>query len=233
MKTKVIILFGPPGAGKGTQAELLAEKLGFYYIEPSKILERKFSEAENKDNEQGITVDGKEYKIADEKKLWKGGFLCSPEFVTGIFIEKIRNEHNLGNTLILAGCPRTIYEGEKEIPVLKELYGTENIVAIVLEISPEETISRNSNRKICELMRHPILFSEETKNLSICPLDGSKLVKRAGLDDVETIKVRIKEYNERTHPLIELFKKEGIRVETINGEQSVVNIHKEIINILN
>jgi adenylate kinase family enzyme len=99
----------------------------------------------------------------------------------------------------------------------------------LLEIKPEATIFRNSNRKICELMRHPILSNNETENLTICPLDGSKLVKRKGLDDVETIKVRIKEYTERTLPMVEWFEKNNFKVQKINGEQSVAEVYNDIL----
>jgi len=102
----------------------------------------------------------------------------------------------------------------------------------LIEISPEETIFRNSHRRICELMRHPILYSEETKNLSICPLDGSKLVRREGLDDPETIKTRLKEYADRTYPVIEIFKEQGIKVKKVNGEQSVADVFKEILSAI-
>ena len=61
-------------------------------------------------------------------------------------------------------------------------------------------------------MRHSILFNKETENLTICPLDGSKLVKREGLDDPETIKVRLKQYKERTFPMVEYFEKNRFKI---------------------
>ncbi|GAG27647.1 unnamed protein product, partial [marine sediment metagenome] len=79
---------------------------------------------------------------------------------------------------------------------------------------------------------HPILYNKETENLKICPLDGSKLIRRKGLDDPEVIKVRLKEYKERTFPLIELFGKQGIEVNKINGEQSVSDVHKDILKAI-
>ena len=81
-------------------------------------------------------------------------------------------------------------------------------------------------------MRHPILYIEDTKDLKICPLDGSKLVERKGLDDPETIKVRLKEYKDRTFPVIELFEKEGIEVKKIKGEQSVADVFSDILKSL-
>ncbi|MBU2634956.1 hypothetical protein KJ841_00570, partial [Patescibacteria group bacterium] len=127
---------------------------------------------------------------------------------------------------------RTLYEGERITPLLKELYGDENIKVFLIDISAEQTIFRNTHRRICELMRHPVLYNKETENLKICPLDGSKLIRRKGLDDSEVIKIRLKEYKERTFPLIELFGKQGIEVNKINGEQSVSNVHKDILKAI-
>ncbi len=235
MTKEIIILFGPPGAGKGTQAELISDKKNLYYFETSKILEREFKKAENLSEdspERFIEEDGEKYDILNEKKLWAEGKLCSPAFVTHLVKEELKELSEKGESLVLAGSPRTLYEGEKITPVLKDLYGEENIKALLIEISPEETLFRNSHRRICELMRHPILYTEETKDLTICPLDGSKLIKRKGLDDPETIKVRLDQYKERTYPVFDFFEKEGIKVEKINGEQSVADVFSDILKVL-
>ncbi len=235
MNKQVIIIFGAPGAGKGTQSELLSEKLGLYLFETSKILEKKFKEAEDLSEsaeERFIEADGEKFDILKEKDNWKNGILCSPPFVTKIVIDEIKKLFGEGKSLVIAGSPRTIYEVEKEMPVLEKFYGKENIKVILLEITAETTIFRNSHRKICELMRHSILFNKETENLSICPLDGSKLVKRKDLDDEETIKVRIKEYNERTLPMVEYFEKSNIEVNKINGEQFIADVYKDILKVI-
>ena len=102
----------------------------------------------------------------------------------------------------------------------------------MLEITAETTIFRNSHRRICELIRHSILFTPETEKLTKCPLDGSDLVKRKGLDDLETIKKRIEIYKEQTHPVSEIIKKEGLYFHKVNGEQSVANVHRDILKSL-
>ncbi|MBU2635059.1 nucleoside monophosphate kinase [Patescibacteria group bacterium] len=228
MKKQVIILLGPPGAGKGTQAELLSDKLSLYYFETSKILEQEFKNP----SEESIEIDGEKFDVSNEKKLWEDGILCSPPFVTYLVMERVKKLAAEGESLVLAGSPRTLYEGERITPLLKELYGDENIKVFLIDISAEQTIFRNTHRRICELMRHPVLYNKETENLKICPLDGSKLIRRKGLDDPETIKIRLKEYRERTFPLIELFGKQGIEVNKINGEQSVSDVHKEILKVI-
>ncbi len=228
MKKQIIILLGPPGAGKGTQAELLSDKLSLYYFETSKILEQEFKEPDK----NSIEIEGKKYDVLKEKKLWEDGILCSPPFVSYLVMERVKKLAEEGESLVLAGSPRTLYEGERVTPLLKELYGQENIKVFLIDISAKETIFRNTNRRICELIRHPVLYNKETENLKICPLDGSKLIKRKGLDDPEVIKVRLKEYKERTLPLIELFGKQGVEVNKINGEQSVSDVHSDILKAI-
>ncbi len=229
---QTIILFGPPGAGKGTQAELLARKFSLYYFETSEILERTFQEAEEKNEDKIVTIEGESYSVLKEKEIWKEGKLCSPPFVVYLVQEEIKRLFEEGRDLVIAGSPRTVYEAEKIVPVLKNLYGLENIKVVLIEISPEETIFRNSHRRICQLMRHPILYNEETKNLTVCPLDGSKLLRREGLDDPETIKTRLKEYKERTYPVLKVFEDEGLKIRKVNGEQNIADVFKDILEVL-
>ena len=222
---------GGPGAGKGTQAELLDEKIGSYYLETSKIIEANFMNAKEGDY---IKVGGKKYFLLAEKKLWETGILCSPPLVSFLVKQKIHELAKEGRSILMAGSPRTLPEGKDQIPLLKKLFGAKNIKIVLIDISPEETIKRNSRRRICELMRHPILSTEkEFLKLKNCPLDGSKLVRRKGLDDVETIKVRLKEYKERTYPLMKYFSEQGLKVQKVNGEQSVQKVHEDILKAIN
>ena len=235
MDKKVVILFGPPGAGKGTQSELLSEKMGLYLFETSKMLEREFRNAEGMPEDSPkrfVEVEGVKYDVLNEREIWKRGELCSPPWVTYLTMNEFKRLHEEGDNLIIAGSPRTVYEAEREMPMLAELYGKENIHIAMIEISAEVTIFRNTHRKICELMRHSILFNKETEKLKLCSLDGSKLIKRKDLDDPEVIKVRLEQYKERTLPLFEYFKNNGFKVEKVNGEKSVAEVHQDILNVL-
>ena len=226
MQKQVIILFGAPGAGKGTQAELLAEKTGYYHFESSKVIEACFK---NENPEKVFEIENEKFKVEDEKKRWESGLLNSPPFVVNLMVGKIKELAEEGKSIIFSGSPRTVYEAEREITFLKELYGIENIKFILLEIAAETTIFRNSHRRICELIRHSILFSSETERLTKCPLDGSDLIKREGLDDPETIKKRLEVFKEQTFPVIKIIEKYGLNLRKVNGEKSVSEVHRDIV----
>lgn len=229
MSKKVIFLFGQPGAGKGTQAEILADKTGYYHFESSKVIEACFA---NESPEKVFEIDGQTFKVDDERKRWEEGLLNSPPFVVNLMVEKIKDLAKEEKSIIFSGSPRTVYEAEKEIPLIKNLYGLENIKFVMLEISSATTVFRNSHRRICELIRHSILFSPETEKLTLCPLDGSKLVKRKGLDDPETITKRLEVYKEQTYPVTDIIQKQGLKLHKINGEQSVADVHKNIFKAI-
>lgn len=226
MAKQVVFLFGQPGAGKGTQAEILSDKTGFYHLESSKVIEFNIK---NDSPEKVYEIDGQKFKMADEKARWESGLLNSPPLVVFWMVEKIKELAEEGKSIIFSGSPRTVYEAEKEIPLIKDLYGADNIKFVMLEISPETTIFRNSHRRICELIRHSILFGPETEKLEKCPLDGSNLVKRKGLDDPETILKRLDVFKEQTLPVAEVIEKFGIKMNKVNGEQSVADVFKDVL----
>lgn len=224
----IAIVIGPPGAGKGTQAELLADKLGLYSFETSRVLEESWAQA-NKDSY--IKVNEEKIFLLEEKKLFNSGALCSPPFVTIVVKKKIKELANQGRGIVFSGSPRTLYEGKELIPLMIELYGKENIVVLNLKVSDKEAIWRNTRRRICSKCRYPLPFTEENRKLKNCPKCGGKLVTRT-LDTAETMKIRLKEYKKRTFPLFDYFKKTGITVKEINGEQSIENVHKDVLEFI-
>lgn len=229
-KQRFVITIGPPGSGKGTQGFLLAERFGLYLFETSKILEKYFNNASPDDY---LEVDGTKYYVKDEIEMRGQGILNSPPFVTKMVLDKIEELYNNGKSIITSGSPRTLYEGEKFVPLLDKLYGKDNIVVCVLEQDVDVSIQRNSNRRVCTLMRHSILHSDEFKDLTHCPIDGSELVKRQGVgDDVEHIKVRYKEYKERTEPLVDFFREQGLKVKIIDASKTPAEVFNELVSFL-
>lgn len=227
-KPLIIIVMGPPGSGKGTQAELLAEKFGFFQWETSSIIGGIIERAKKR---EFVEIEGKKYFFEKQRQIRQKGLLWDSRFIFYFTKKKIEELAKEGKGIIISGSPRTLTEGEKLIPLLKKLYGVRNIVVIVLKLTPEATLWRNSHRRECELATHSILYTKETRKLTKCPLDGSRLMRRKD-DSPKTIRIRLKEYKEKTFPLINYFKKQGLKVKEINGEHPVADVFKDILKVL-
>lgn len=222
---QVVILMGPPGAGKGTQAEILVEKYGFFHLESSKVIEGQFNAH---DDEEAFDVRGKTYTYGQVKKQWQEGILVEPEVVSHWMQQEIRQLAEKGTSLVFSGSPRTMLEAEEQVPLHRELYGDEYIHVFNISIPPEDSIYRNSHRRICKDCRNPIPFTPETEGLKICPKCGGPIVKRGKLDDVETIKVRLVEFAERTLPIVEFIRSQGLAVHDIDGTGEISDVAARI-----
>jgi len=216
---------GPPGSGKGTQAELLAEKFNLYHLETSEIIERNFANIKKSDF---VKVGAKKYFLWEERKLRQSGKLMSPPLIFFWLKQKIKELIKEKKQVVLSGSFKTLYEAGELTSFFKKIYGSSNIKIILIKQKPEVSIWRNSKRKICELMRHSILYSEETAKLKKCPFDGSKLVHRED-SNPKVIRGKLKEFKERTLPVIDYFKKHGLKVKEVNGEQSVADVFKDVL----
>jgi adenylate kinase len=225
---RVLIAIGAPGAGKGTQVNLLSEKLGFYHFSSSKVVGQII---ENAKPGSFIEIDNVKYYFEEQKKLREEGKLWDDVFLTHFVKEKVKELHNDGSGIIFDGAIRTSYEGEHTIPYLKELYGADAIEVVYIDITEDETVFRNTHRRECELMRHPVLYSEETTKLTQCQIDGSRLVERTD-DDIEVIKIRLKEFREKTKPLLDVFKKQGLKIHQIDGSPKPVIVYESILKAL-
>src|SRR3989344_3925366 len=144
-KKWIAILIGPPGAGKGTQAELLSEKFDLFHLETSKVVEDAIKEADPNDEE---------FLVA--KRSWSSGKLVESRTIVRLTLYKIKAIAESGKGLVLSGSPRTLYEAEKELPAFENLYGRDNIKVFNIKLSEEESTNRNSFRRICKINRHPI-----------------------------------------------------------------------------
>lgn len=218
-KKWAVFLIGPPGSGKGTQADLLAERFGLVHIQTSKLGEEKI-------NNPGLVKNDPE--IAEIKRLYDKGELFPPPWTVKIVLEKVKELAEQGKGTVFSGSPRTMYEAESELPYFENLYGKKNIKIINLRIGEEESVNRNSSRRICKASGHPIPNFENTKDLTSCPQDGSEIITRS-LDTSETIKTRNEVYRRRTEPILALFGDKKYNIIKINGEQSIEKVFKDIL----
>lgn len=199
-----IILFGPQGSGKGTQARLLCEKFGFFYFESGAYL-RKIAE---KYPEVGKTMA--EGKLVPDKEMTS-------------YLTAYLDQEGLYDNILFDGFPRT----PDQYSFLKVWLDQKNVqidLAIVLEISESETLRRLSGRR---------LDPETGKiyNLVTDPppadIDINKLTQRED-DKPEAIKKRLELYKTRTEVLISEVSKDS-KVVRINGERSIEEINNEIV----
>ena len=209
-----IIIYGPPGSGKGTQAKLLADKFGLIHFDTGKYIEQVVHDLKNKKNKA----------IQKQRELFDSGILCNPSWVLKIVSEKTRQLAKIGFGIVFSGSPRTLYEalGNKNqsglIDVLEKNYGRENVFVFNVDISDKNSIKRNGNRLMCSVCGIQLLATfKDVGRLKMCPFCGGKLYRRI-LDKPEIIKVRLKEYRERTLPIQKELKKRGYKIININGE---------------
>ncbi len=228
MKQVLITIMGAPGAGKGVQANLLSFKYGFFVIETSAVIERViFSEPDDK----VITEEGQSFSIKEERERWEKGELWHSLFVWHFVKKEIQKRVEEGRSIVFQGSPRTLQEAERFYPFVERLLGRENIFTFWLHITEQDSVFRNSHRRICELVRHPVLWLEDNKELRFCPLDGSSLIKRE-LDDPAVIKTRFEVYQNTTLPVLDWVKEHDYKVWEIDGRPSPSEVFSQIKGVL-
>ncbi|MGB9640082.1 MAG: adenylate kinase [Anaerolineales bacterium] len=212
---RFIILLGAPGAGKGTQAQIINEKLGIPHISSGDIF---------RDNLKNQTELG---KLADG--YIKAGQLV-PDAITIKMIKERLSQPDCANGAILDGFPRTPEQAEALKQMLTEFNAQVERV-IYISVADEVLIERLSGRWICKAQGHVyhILYNPP-KVPGICDIDGSELYQRDD-DKIDTVRQRIKVYHQQTQPLIEYYQNKGLLVE-IDGNQPIEKISADIMNKL-
>lgn len=208
MRKIAVILYGPPGSGKGTQANLLASKLGLVHFDTGKYLEFVVHNPARQ----------KEKLIQRERKNFDEGVLVTPSFVFREVSRATEKIAKAGLGVVFSGSPRTIYEAERFMPILDRLYGRDNIFVFELKLPPQYSIKRNSARMMCSVCGYGLLSQYYPKvKAKYCPVCGGKFYKRT-LDNPKVIKMRLKEYANRTMPIFGVLKKSGYEIEPINAK---------------
>lgn len=207
-----IILFGPPGVGKGTQSQILSQKLCIPHISTGDMLR----EAVKNQTELGLKA----------KSFMDKGELVPDEIMIGI-IKEVLSSEKCKNGFILDGFPRTLKQAE----ALEKIFSELNIkidYVINLEVSDEEIVKRLSNRRTCRNCSavYNLLIDQTLKNAK-CPRCGGELYQRED-DNPDVIKNRLKVYRESTQILIDHYKKIGVLV-SIEGIGDVEEISQRIL----
>ena len=208
-----IILLGAPGAGKGTQAEIISDHFKIPIISTGNIIR----EALKNGTEMGLKA----------KSFIDKGHLVPDEVVIGIVSERI-NKDDCKNGFILDGFPRTIAQAEA-------LDNSDIVIDFVIDIEVNEDIiyQRMSGRRVCEKCARVYNVNTDKKPRvpGKCDFCASTLVQRMD-DKPETVKERLKVYYDQTHPLKDYYDKKGMR-QVVNGSKPLTEITESVFKILN
>ena len=210
-----LILLGPPGAGKGTQAKMLSEKFGIPQISTGDILRKAVS------NDTGLGRKAKAY-MGD-------GQLVPDEIVVELIKEKI-NEDGCSRGFILDGFPRTIVQAEKLGETLEDMKLAIDAV-VDIEVDPDELIVRLTGRRSCSDCG--AMYHEETRppeQAGVCDHCGHELYQRPD-DNKETILKRLEVYENETAPLKDYYRKQG-NLKTVAGSGSVDEIFSQVLALV-
>lgn len=210
-----IIMLGAPGAGKGTQAKMIAEKYGVPHVSTGDIFRA---------NIKNGTELGKE-----AKQYMDQGLLVPDELTVRILLDRVAQD-DCKNGYVLDGFPRTIPQAEVLDSELSKL-GDHIDYAIDVDVPDENIIKRMSGRRAC-LTCGATYHIEHVppKTEGICDKCGSELVLRDD-DKPETVKNRLNVYHEQTQPLIDYYTTQGV-LKTVDGTRDLNEVFQEIVDIL-
>jgi adenylate kinase len=206
-----LILFGPPGAGKGTQAERLRSDFQLPFISTGDMLRTNVKE------ETELGKQAKEYMDA--------GDLVPDDLIVAMAAERLKHD-DAQDGFILDGFPRTIDQAKALDRQLSEL-GRRVTTALLIDVPDAEVIRRLSGRRVCVKSGHNYHVEfDPPKHEGICDQDGSRLIQRDD-DKPDVIANRLRVYHEKTKPLVDYYDGLGL-MRRIDGTREAADVHGHI-----
>ncbi|HLS52533.1 MAG TPA: adenylate kinase [Tissierellaceae bacterium] len=210
-----LVLLGPPGVGKGTQASNIVEKYNIPHISTGDIFRANIKEG----TELGKTA----------KEYMDKGLLVPDEIVVSIVKDRI-SQKDCENGFLLDGFPRTVEQGKALDEELSNM-GIKLDKVVNIEASEDVLIERITGRRICKQCGATYHVKNKPPKVDgICDIDGGTLYQRED-DKVETVATRIQVYQKQTQPLIDYYKNKGLLLE-IDGTRAIEDIFNTIVNSL-
>lgn len=204
-----LILSGPPGSGKGTQASVLVEKLCMEHIASGDLLRHHQANGTELGNRA--------------KQYMEQGLLVPDELVIQIVLERIRKVGD-ESSVVLDGFPRTLDQAQ----ALDHALGSQGIDLIIsIDVPNHELVRRLSGRVICKECQTPY---QQKQELTSCEKCGGGLYQRAD-DTPEAVSKRLEVYREQTAPLLEFYQLQG-KLKVINGEKDVSKVSHDLVETI-
>lgn len=211
----VLILFGPPGSGKGTQGKILSQEFSIPHIATGDIMR----EAVAKGTELGKKV----------KEYLDSGKLVPDEIVIGIIEERLRQD-DTKNGFILDGFPRTVPQAEALTKLFEKLK-IEDYKVVFIDVPDDEIVKRISGRRTCSSCSKVYnVYFDPPKKDGICDVCGGKLYIRED-DAEEKVRKRLEVYRESTLPVLEYYKKKN-KVVRVEGVGTLDEVKERIVSAL-
>lgn len=213
---KHIVMLGPPGAGKGTQAKVLSEKLDIPHVSSGDIFRENI---------------GQKTELGKTASVYINRGELVPDDITIAMIRERISRPDCAEGVLFDGFPRTAPQAEALDEMLQDL-GKGQVDAVPCIVVPDAVlVERLTGRRTCRAQGHVfhVLFNP-SKVEGVCDVDGSELYQRDD-DTVETVSNRISVYQKQTQPLIEYYRQRGVLFE-INGDQTIQAVFDEILAAL-
>jgi adenylate kinase len=207
-----LILLGPPGAGKGTQAERLREDFALPHISTGDMLRAEVGAG----SELGLAA----------KRYMDAGELVPDEVIVGMISKRVR-EPDSNDGFLLDGFPRNAEQADALAKALESL-GRRLTAALLIEVPDDELVRRLAGRRVCVKNPSHIYHVEfdPPKHEGVCDQDGSRLMQRDD-DKEETIRRRLEVYHSQTEPLIEHYDAAGL-LRRFDGTREPDEVHARI-----
>ena len=205
-----LILLGPPGAGKGTQAERLREDFPLAYVATGYMLREA--------RREGSELGGK------AQEFMARGDLVPDEIVIGIVLERLSAD-DARDGFLLDGFPRTVPQADALAEEMGKL-GRRITAVLLVEVPDEEIVKRISGRRVSKAGRTYHVEYDPPKRAGRCDVDGTQLVQRED-DSPEVVQARLKKYHEATSPLIDYYEVLGL-LRRFDGSRSPTEVHDHI-----